>query len=202
MTPSPIVQKLKEYFESLTPEKDQELSDLFDEDPELGANRMIELAAQNGIKATIDDVDEYLDQLPEPETTISLDQFKKLQQSVSPEITREIASLISTDYDACLERIVEVASSKGVSLPLDEVDILLDQLDVEADESAEEDYELDALALTAVAGGRSKRRGRGRRRYASSQYHRQATGRSYRARRRSRSYSQRINSRGSYGRRW
>ena len=127
---------------------------------------------------TTDDVNAFLDQVPDPETTVSLDQFKTLKQSISPEIEQEITGLILTDYDSGVDRIVEVASSKGVTIPLEEVDILLDQLEDEAEEDEDENIELDAVALTAVAGGRRKsRRGR-RRRYASAQYHRQSTRRS------------------------
>ena len=172
------MQHLKELFESLTPDQDEELADLFDSDADLAITRVVELAAAQAMQVTSDDVNGFLEQLPDPETTVSLDQFKTLKQSISPEIEQEITGLILTDYDSGVDRIVEVASSKGVTIPLEEVDILLDQLEDEAEENEDENIELDAVALTAVAGGRRKsRRGR-RRRYASGQYHRQATRRS------------------------
>jgi len=95
-----------------------------------------------------------------------------LKQSISPEIEQEITGLILTDYDSGVDRIVEVASSKGVTISLEEVDILLDQLEDEAEENEDENIELDAVALTAVAGGKgaSRRGGYRRRRGAGSRY--------------------------------
>ena len=166
------MQHLKELFESLTPDQDEELADLFDSDEDLAVTRVVELAAAQGMQVTSDDVNAFLEQLPDPETTVSLDQFKTLKQSISPEIEQEITGLILTDYDAGIDRIVEVASSKGVTIPLEEVDILLDQLEDEAEENEDENIELDAVALTAVAGGKgaSRRGGYRRRRGAGSRY--------------------------------
>ena len=177
------MQQLKELFEALTPEQDEELADLFDSDAGLAINRVVELAAEQGIQVTTDDVNAFLDQLPDPETSVSLDQFKTLKQSISPEIEQEITGLILTDYDSGVDRIVEVASSKGVTIPLEEVDILLDQLEAGAEENEDENIELDAVALTAVAGGKgaSRRGGYRRRRGAGARY------RSLRNRQRSRS---------------
>ena len=152
-------QQLKDCFDSLTPEIEKELAELFDSNPDQGVNRMVELATGQGIQATIDDVNEFLSQLPDFETTVSLDQFKELRQSLTPEIEQQITGLIMTDYDAGVERIVEVASSKGVTIPVDEVEYLLDKLqDEEVEDNEDEDVELDAVALTAVAGGRRKAR--------------------------------------------
>ena len=204
MISSASAKQLKEFLESLPPDTENQLSDLFESDSDLGVKRLVELAAQQGIQVTPDDVNAFLDQVPDPETTVSLDQFKTLKQSISPEIEQEITGLILTDYDSGVDRIVEVASSKGVTIPLEEVDILLDQLEDEAEESEDENIELDAVALTAVAGGRRKsRRGR-RRRYASGQYHRQSTRRSGRRHASRRAMYARIASmtRRGPGRRW
>ena len=167
MSMTSSTQQLKDCFDSLTPEIEKELAELFDSNPDQGVNRMVELATGQGIQATIDDVNEFLSQLPDFETTVSLDQFKELRQSLTPEIEQQITGLIMTDYDAGVERIVEVASSKGVTIPVDEVEYLLDKLqdeEVEDNEDEDEDVELDAVALTAVAGGRRKAR-RARRSY-------------------------------------
>jgi len=166
------MQHLKELFESLTPDQDEELADLFDSDEDLAVTRVVELAAAQGMQVTSDDVNAFLEQLLDPETTVSLDQFKTLKQSISPEIEQEITGLILTDYDSGVDRIVEVASSKGVTIPLEEVDILLDQLEDEAEEDEDENIELDAVALTAVAGGKgaSRRGGYRRRRGAGARY--------------------------------
>ena len=159
MSMTSSTQQLKDCFDSLTPEIEKELAELFDSNPGQGVNRMVELAAGQGIQATIDDVNEFLSQLPDFETTVSLDQFKELRQSLTPEIEQEITGLIMTDYDAGVERIVEVASSKGVTIPVDEVEYLLDKLqDEEVEDNEDDDVELDAVALTAVAGGRRKAR--------------------------------------------
>ena len=177
------MQHLKELFESLTPDQDEELADLFDSDEDLAVTRVVELAAAQGMQVTSDDVNAFLEQLPDPETSVSLDQFKTLKQSISPEIEQEITGLILTDYDSGVDQIVEVASSKGVTISLEEVDILLDQLEDEAEENEDENIELDAVALTAVAGGKgaSRRGGYRRRRGAGARY------RSLRNRQRSRS---------------
>ena len=90
-------------------------------------------------------------------TSVSLDQFKTLKQSISPEIEQEITGLILTDYDSGVDRIVEVASSKGVTIPLEEADIL-SSIEDEAEEDEDENIELDAVALTAVAGGKGASR--------------------------------------------
>ena len=166
------MQHLKELFESLTPDQDEELADLFDSDEDLAVTRVVELAAAQGMQVTSDDVNAFLEQLPDPETSVSLDQFKTLKQSISPEIEQEITGLVLTDYDSGVDRIVEVASSKGVTISLEEVDILLDQLEDEAEENEDENIELDAVALTAVAGGKgaSRRGGYRRRRGAGSRY--------------------------------
>ena len=159
MSMTSSTQQLKDCFDSLTPEIEKELAELFDSNPDQGVNRMVELATGQGIPATIDDVNEFLSQLPDFETTVSLDQFKELRQSLTPEIEQQITGLIMTDYDAGVERIVEVASSKGVTIPVDEVEYLLDKLqDEEVEDNEDEDVELDAVALTAVAGGRRKAR--------------------------------------------
>ena len=166
------MQHLKELFESLTPDQDEELADLFDSDEDLAVTRVVELAAAQGMQVTSDDVNAFLEQLPDPETSVSLDQFKTLKQSISPEIEQEITGLVLTDYDSGVDRIVEVASSKGVTISLEEADILLDQLEDEAEENEDENIELDAVALTAVAGGKgaSRRGGYRRRRGAGSRY--------------------------------
>ena len=159
MSMTSSTQQLKDCFDSLTPEIEKELAELFDSNPDQGVNRMVELATGQGIQATIDDVNEFLSQLPDFETTVSLDQFKELRQSLTPEIEQQITGLIMTDYDAGVERIIEVASSKGVTIPVDEVEYLLDKLqDEEVEDNEDEDVELDAVALTAVAGGRRKAR--------------------------------------------
>ena len=100
MISSASAKQLKDYLESLPPDTENKLSDLFESDSDLGVKHLVELAAAQGIQVTSDDVNAFLEQLPDPETTISLDQFKTLKQSISPEIEQEITGLILTDYDS------------------------------------------------------------------------------------------------------
>ena len=80
----------------------------------------------------------------------TLNDFKQLRASVPAEVQKELYSLFSSDPDAARQRMVELAAEKGVTLTVDEVKGFLKQLD-EDDEF--DDFELDAVALSAVAGG-------------------------------------------------
>ena len=84
----------------------------------------------------------------------TLDDFKQLRASVSPEVETELYSLFTSDPEASFQRMVELAAEKGMTITVDEVKGFLKQLD---DEAEFEDIELDAVALAAVAGGRSVR---------------------------------------------
>ena len=55
------MQYLKELFEALTPEQDEDLADLFDSDADLAINRVVELAAAQGMQVTSDDVNAFLE---------------------------------------------------------------------------------------------------------------------------------------------
>ena len=81
----------------------------------------------------------------------TLNDFKQLRASVSPEVQTELYSLFTSDPEASLQRIVGIAAEKGVTLTVDEVVGFLKQMD-EDDEF--DDVELDAVALAAIAGGR------------------------------------------------
>ena len=85
----------------------------------------------------------------------TLDDFKALRASVSPEVQTELYSLFASDPDAARQRMVDIAAEKGVTLTAEEVKGFLRQMD---DEEEFDDIELDAIALTAIAGG--YRRGR------------------------------------------
>ena len=87
----------------------------------------------------------------------TLNDFKQLRASVPAETQKELYSLFTSDPEASFQRMVELAAEKGVTLTVDEVKGFLKQMD-EDDEF--DDIELDAIALTAIAGGGSgKRRG-------------------------------------------
>ena len=57
-----------------------------------------------------------------------------------------------SDPEACLSRKVELAAEKVVTLTAEEVKGSLKQMD---DDEEFDDLELDAMALTAIAGGRN-----------------------------------------------
>ena len=80
----------------------------------------------------------------------TLNDFKALRASVPAEVQTELYSLFTSNPDAALQRMVELASEQGVKLTVDQVREFLKQLD---DEEEFDDIELDAVALAAVAGG-------------------------------------------------
>ena len=88
----------------------------------------------------------------------TLDQFKTLRSSVAPELQQELFGLMSSNPDAALSRMVELAAAQGVTISSDEVRGFLSEMN-NSDEF--DDIALDAVALTAIAGGRSMRRGSG-----------------------------------------
>ena len=80
----------------------------------------------------------------------TLNDFKKLRVSVSPEVEQELYSLFYSDPAAARLKIVEIAAEKDVTLSVDEVQSFLQQMD---DDDEFDDFELDAVALVAIAGG-------------------------------------------------
>ena len=81
----------------------------------------------------------------------SLNDFKQLRASVPAEVQTELYSLFTSDPDAARQRMVEIAAGHGVTLTTEEVRGFLLQMD---EEEEFDDIELDAVALTAVAGGK------------------------------------------------
>ena len=80
----------------------------------------------------------------------TLNDFKALSASVSPEVQTELCLLFASDPDAARQQMVELAAEQGVTLTAEEVKGFLKQMD----ENEEfDDIELDAIALTAIAGG-------------------------------------------------
>ena len=80
----------------------------------------------------------------------TLKDFKQLRASVPAEVQKELYSLFSSDPDAASQRMVELAAEKGVTLSVDQVREFLKQMN---EDSEFDDIELDAVALTAIAGG-------------------------------------------------
>ena len=81
----------------------------------------------------------------------TLEQFKQIRSSVSPEVQAELYKLVIQDLDAGVERMIGIASENGVSFTADEVRSFLREMDAE-DEF--DDVELDEATLAAVSGGR------------------------------------------------
>ena len=81
----------------------------------------------------------------------TLNDFKALRASIPAETQKELYSLFTSDPEASFQRMVELAAEQGVTLTVDEVKGFLKQLD---EEDEFDDIELDAIALTAIAGGK------------------------------------------------
>jgi hypothetical protein len=80
----------------------------------------------------------------------TLDDFKALRNSVPAEQQQELFTLMTSSPDAALQRMVQIAAEKGVTLTVEEVKGFLREMD---DDEEFDDIELDAIALTAIAGG-------------------------------------------------
>ena len=169
-----------ELFDSLSAEQEEKFSGLteaekYDEAIEL----ILGAAAEKGIETSAEQIIDFLGSEPEEEPAISVDQFKELRASISPETEQEVKALMLSDADAGLDKIVEIAAAKDVKLTADDAAFLLELSEADAVEDDEdENVALDALALTAVAGGRWQKSFDRRRRRASA-----ARSRAYYARR-------------------
>ena len=84
----------------------------------------------------------------------SLEQFKQVRMTVAPELQQELFRLMTSSPDAAISRMVEIAGEKGLTVSKEEVRGFLREMD---DEDEFDDIALDAVALTAIAGGRRKR---------------------------------------------
>ena len=80
----------------------------------------------------------------------TLNDFKALRDSVPAEVQAELYRLLTADPEASFKRMVEIAAEKGMTITVEEVKGFLKQMD-EDDEF--DDFELDAVALAAIAGG-------------------------------------------------
>ena len=80
----------------------------------------------------------------------TLNDFKQLRASVSPQVQTELYSLFTSDPDAARQRMVELAAEKGVTLTVEQVRQFRQQMN---EDSEFDDIELDPIALTAIAGG-------------------------------------------------
>ena len=80
----------------------------------------------------------------------TLDEFKAMRDAVPMSVQGELFKLMTSDPDASIQRMVEIAAEKGMTVTAEEVRGFLRQMD---DDDEFDDFELDAVALTAIAGG-------------------------------------------------
>ncbi len=86
----------------------------------------------------------------------TLEQFKQVRASVSPEVQTELYILAIKDPDAAVAIMITIGNENNVSFTPDEVRTYLRQLDAE-DEF--DDVELNEAVLEAISGGRNGRGG-------------------------------------------
>ena len=86
----------------------------------------------------------------------TLKDFQALSDAVPAEVQAELHRLFSSAPEVSYKRMVEIAAEKGMTVTSEEVRGFLRQMD-EDDEF--DDFELDAVALAAIAGGNYRRRG-------------------------------------------
>ncbi len=82
----------------------------------------------------------------------SLEQFKQIRASVSPEVQTELYGLLVQDLDAAVQKMIAIGAESNVSFTPEEVKSYLRELDAE-DEF--DDVTLNEAALAAVSGGKS-----------------------------------------------
>ena len=82
----------------------------------------------------------------------TMEEFKALRDGVPAALQAELYRLFTADPEASFKRMVEIAAEKGMPLTVEEVKGFLKQMD-EDDEF--DDFELDIVALAAIAGGHS-----------------------------------------------
>ena len=80
----------------------------------------------------------------------TLEEFKAMRDAVPMSVQGELFKLMTSDPDASIHRMVEIAVEKGMTVTADEVKGFLKQM---ADDDEFDDIELDAVALAAIAGG-------------------------------------------------
>ena len=81
----------------------------------------------------------------------TLEEFKAMRDAVPMSVQGELFKLMTSDPDASIRRMVEIAAEKGMTVTSDEVRGFLRAMD---DDDEFDDFELDAVALAAIAGGK------------------------------------------------
>ena len=87
----------------------------------------------------------------------TLEQFKEVRMKVAPGVQQELFKLMTSSPDAALQWMVQIAAEKGVTLTTEEVRGFLREMD---DSDEFDDIALDAVSLTAIAGGGGTGRGK------------------------------------------
>ena len=85
----------------------------------------------------------------------TIQQFKQVRASVSPEIQTELYGLLVQDLDAAVQKMIVIGAENNVSFSAEEVKAYLRELD---EEDEFDDVELNEAALAAVSGGQTGRR--------------------------------------------
>ena len=86
----------------------------------------------------------------------TIQKFKTIRASVSPEVQTELYGLLVQDLDAAIEKMIAIGAESNISFTADEVRSYLRELD---EEDEFDDVELNEAALAAVAGGYKSRMG-------------------------------------------
>ena len=81
----------------------------------------------------------------------TIEQFRQVRASVSPEVQTELYGLLVQDLDAAVQKMIAIAAENNFSFTTDEVRSYLRELD---EEDEFDDVELNEAALAAVAGGK------------------------------------------------
>ena len=84
----------------------------------------------------------------------TIQQFKTIRASVSPEVQAELYGLLIQDLDAAVQKMIAIGADSNISFTADEVKSYLRELD---EEDEFDDVELNEATLAAVAGGRTGR---------------------------------------------
>ncbi len=80
----------------------------------------------------------------------TIEQFKQVRASVSPEVQAELYGLLVQDLDAAVQKMIAIGAENNVSFTVEEVKSYLRELD---EEDEFDDVELNEAALSAVSGG-------------------------------------------------
>ena len=80
----------------------------------------------------------------------TIQQFKTIRASVSPEVQADLYGLFIQDLDTAVKRMIGIGNENGVSFTAEEVRSYLREMD---DEDEFDDIELDEAVLEAVSGG-------------------------------------------------